>query len=147
MSSFKDTKVFNSVNLNTLKLQLLEYNYTDTIAVKCIEKDYSCFILIDGEVQEEKINTLFKDKPMVYKYNMYLEELTFNDLKLEKLERYNIVFEYSCNKERKCTEAIVFTDETRYIFNDINTKPIVVSSISEIENYFHDKIQEVKDAF
>ena len=137
----------DSINLNTLKSELLSYNYEKSIAIKCIEKDYSCFLFIDNKLQDNKIKGLFKEEPIVYKYNSKLEEKTFNTLELEKLENYNIVFEYSCNKEKKCTEEIVFVNDRGFIFNDINIKPIIVDNISEIENYFQDKIQEVKDAF
>jgi len=137
----------DNINFHTLKSELLSYNYEKRITIKCIESDYSCFIFIDNKLQENKIKGLFNEEPTVYKYNSKLEEKTFNRLELEKLENHNIVFEYSCNKEKKCTEEIVFANNRGYIFNDINMKPIIVDNISEIEDYFQDKIQEVKDAF
>lgn len=142
-----DTKIDKNIDLNNLKKELLSYEYLDSIVVSCIDKNYSCFIIVDGKLQEEKIKNLFSEEPSVYKYNDHFEKLSFEPLELEKLEYQNIIFVYSCDNERKCLEQIVFVDSKGYIFNDIHVRPTLVRSRSEVEDYFQDKIQEVKDAF
>ncbi len=141
------SKDINKLNLSNLKEELISYGYDSSISIKCIKKDYSCFVFIDGELQENKITGLFFKEPIVYKYNERLEQIEYEPLELEKLEREDIIFEYSCNEEKKCTELIAFVGDNGYIFNDIYLKPIKVRSIGEVEDYFLDKIEEVKDAF
>ncbi|MEA2019777.1 MAG: hypothetical protein U9N59_15160 [Campylobacterota bacterium] len=98
-------------------------------------------------MQEEKIEGLFKSKPSVYKYNSRLGEIDFIDLELEKLERFEVVFEYNCKKNSKCSELIVETNDKVLVFNDIFKQPIVIKYLSDIEEYFNNNIEEVKDAF
>jgi len=135
------------MTLSTLKKELLATDYENEVKLYCIEKDLSCFLFVDGELQKQKIEGLFKSEPLVYEYNKELEVVDFNSLELEKLQSYDVVFEYSCNTNRKCTESIVFENEKGYIFNDIYMQPKIVNSMNEIENYFEEPIQEVKDAF
>lgn len=135
------------VTLDTLKQELLAIDYENEVKLYCIENDLSCFLFVDGELQKQKIEGLFSFEPLVYEYNKELDIVDFNPLELEKLQSYNVVFEYACSTNRKCTESIVFENEKGYIFNDIYMQPKIVKSISEIENYFEDTIQEVKDAF
>ena len=140
-------KTTKGITLKTLKKELLSFEYENEIKIYCAEKDLSCFLFIDDEMQKEKINDLFLKEPIVYKYEKNLDRKEFNPLELEKLETFSIVFEYACNKNNKCSELIVFEEERGYIFNDIHSTPIIVKSISEIDDYFEDIIQEVKDAF
>jgi len=133
--------------LLNLKTTLLDIEYTDTIDIKCVEDSYDCFVFIDKKIQKEKIKGLFENKPTVYRYNSNLDKVDFTDLELEKLDRYEVVFEYSCKKNGKCSELIVQTEEKTFIFNDIFKQPSTVKYLSDVEEYFNDKITEVQDAF
>ncbi len=148
INSFEKTiKIKDKVTLLNLKQILLKQEYEDKITIKCIDDDYSCFVFIDGQPQEDKLNPLFEERPTVYEYSKDLERIEFIDLELEQLQRYNIVFEYSCKKNKRCSEMIVETNTQTYIFNDMNKNPEAIEYIKDIDEYFEAKIREVKDAF
>ncbi|MEA3513313.1 MAG: prepilin-type N-terminal cleavage/methylation domain-containing protein [Campylobacterota bacterium] len=138
------------ITLNNLKQELLKVDFEEEINIQCNNQDLSCLVFVDGvldEDEEGKIENLFLKEPIVYKYNKNLEDIEFQDLELEQLERQNIVFKYSCKKNRKCDEMIVQTEDKVYVFNDIHNKPITLNYIDEVSDFFDDKIGEIKDAF
>jgi hypothetical protein len=137
----------DEVTLLNLKKTLLSQEFEEKITIKCIENDFSCFVFIDGTLQEDVLKPIFKEQPIVYDYTPELEKLEFIDLELEQLQRYSIVFEYSCKKDQRCSEMIVETETKTYIFNDMYKKPEVIEYINDIDEYFDAKIREVKDAF
>lgn len=147
--SKKTINISDNIKLVNLKEKLLSYEYLENITIKCIADDLSCFIFKDdSEIPEDdKIEKLFIEKPIVYEYNKNLNQIEFLDLELEQLQRYEIVFEYSCNKYRKCSEFIVDTQDEVYIYNDINKKPDTIKYLNDIDEYFYSRIEEVKDAF
>ena len=126
---------------------MLNKQYDNNIIIKCVDDTFDCYVFIDGEIQEEKIKGLFETKPFIYKYNSNLDEIDFLDLELEKLERFEVVFEYKCKKNSKCSELIVEYNDNVFIFNDIFQQPITIKYLSDIEEYFNKNIEEVKDAF
>lgn len=136
-----------SFDMLNLKKELLNIEYEKTIHIVCTENDLGCFIFRDGELLEQKIQKFFTSIPEVYLYN---EDFTLKEyplLELENLESYNVVFEYSCNKQQKCSESIVFAENKWYILNDIYTKPQILNERSDVENYFQERREEVKNAF
>jgi len=135
------------VDISNLKKKLLTLKYENNVTIKCVEKDYSCFILLDGVIQKEKLDSLFQTKPIVYAYNDLFEKLTFEPLELETLEWHNVVFEYTCNSNRKCTESIISMNDKLYILNDLKIKPTIIKNKEDVVDYFQDKIYEVRDAF
>ena len=139
----------DGITLSNLKEKLLEFEFDEDITIQCLADDFSCFVFLDDDLepQEEKIKDLFKNKPTIYSYSKELERLEFLDLELEQLQRYEIIFKYNCKKNKKCSELIVETDNLVYIFNDIKNKPKTIKYISDIDSFFDNKIQEVKDAF
>jgi hypothetical protein len=149
INSFTNKKdiVKDNVTLENLKQTLLAYDYINSIDMKCIASDLKCFVFVDNILQKETINTLFKNKPVVYDYDNKLIKKKFLSLELELLQRYDVVFEYKCDKYRQCTEQIVEYNDKVYIFNDTKIKPIIIKYLNDIDMYFQDKIDEVKDAF
>ena len=149
INSFKKSSTIknNDFTLLNLKQRLIDKEYSNNITIKCIDDSFDCLVFIDNVLQKDRIEGLFKNKPTVYKYNSNLDKIDFVDLELEQLQRYEIVFEYSCNAKSKCSELIVQTDKTSYIFNDTKNKPIIIEDISDVEEYFNNRISEVKDAF
>lgn len=143
-SAKKYDKKQNKTILN-LKENLFKYSFNNNIKIKCTQ-EIGCFVFIDGELQEEKIDKLFDSKPTVYEYNNKLKRIEFLDLELEQLQRYEIVFEYTCFSNKKCDELIVETDSLVYIFNSFQKKPTTIKYINDIDDYFESKINEVKDA-
>ena len=150
------SKTKNSTDTITLenlkeKIQNLgeENSMNDSITIKCIADDLSCFVFLDDSLQplEEKIKPFLKQQPTVYNYNKNQEKIEFLDLELEQLQRYEVVFQYSCKKNRKCDEFIVETEDLTYIYNNIKKKPDTIKYINDISEYFDTKIEEVKDAF
>jgi len=143
----KTVKKTDTITLTNLKEMLLKYTFNNKIEIKCIEDDYSCFVFIDNVLQNEKIAPLFKEKPIIYEYNQELTRIEYKDLELEQLDRYNVIFEYSCGVDKKCSNAIVETPEKVYIYDDLYAKPKIIEFISDIDDYFDNLKREVKDAF
>ena len=53
----------------------------------------------------------------MYSYNKQLDMLEFADLEMEKLESFEVCFEYSIDKYLKSSDIIVQTNDKVYIFN------------------------------
>lgn len=137
-----------NINLNSLKEKLLDIDYDDSISLKCVRDELQCFLFIDGLLQEEVIKNLFLQIPSVYEYNKNREKIEYGYLDLpDELGSYEIVFDYSCNRYKKCSEQIVELNTSAYIFNDIHMKPILVEDLYSVDEYFESKQEEVKDAF
>jgi hypothetical protein len=145
-SNNRNNNANKNITLMNLKKTLLDFEYENSIMIKCVNDSYDCYVFVDNELQEEKIKGLFKEKPTVYSYSLDLEKIDFLDLELNQLERQEIVFEYGCKKNSKCNEWIVEVDDKLFIFNDIFKKPKLKKEISEIDEYFNSKIAEVRDA-
>lgn len=142
----KSKKNLHTITLMNLKTELLKFEYEKTIEIQCVEDDLSCFVFSDGVKQDDKISNLFHEQPIVYKYNQNQDKIEYTPLELEEMERYNIVFKYSCDNYGKCSEFIVEDGDDIYIFNDIKLKPIKYKYLGDIDDYFNKKIEEVKDA-
>ena len=106
-----------------------------------------CYIFVDGVQEEKSIENLFSHKPTVYIYDKALDTVEFADLEFEKLESYEVCFEYSIDKYQKSKDMIVEVEDKVYIFNSIDRKPTVIEYLSDVSIYFEDKQEEVKDAF
>lgn len=144
----KSNRLDNKVTLLNLKEKLLKYDFDKIITIQCNSEDLSCMLFIDGVIQKDvKISNLFDDIPTIYKYNRDLEKIEYPDLNLEDMQSYQIIFKYSCRADRKCDEFIVEDRNKVYLFNDIYMKPIIYKYISDIDDSFDSKIEEVKDAF
>ncbi len=126
---------------------MLNKQYDNNIIIKCVDETFDCYVFIDDEIQDEKIKGLFESKPTVYKYSPDLNNIDFIDMELEKLERFEVIFEYKCKKNNKCSELIVEYNDNVFIFNDIFQQPIIIKYLSDVEEYFTKNIEEVKDAF
>jgi len=63
------------------------------------------------------------------------------------MDYYNIVFEFHCKKNKICDEYIVHADDAITIFSNLQKKPVKLKYLNDVDQYFEDKIQEVKDAF
>lgn len=133
--------------LLNVKELLKGYQFDEKIELKCVEDNYRCFILADGIVVKELDRKLFKVKPDVYRYDTKLDIIDYGYLELDKLESFPIIFEYSIDKYNKTKDMIVQVEEQIYIFNSIHEKPILKEYLSDVNDYFEDKISEVKDAF
>jgi hypothetical protein len=149
MNSFTKNSTIQEekVTLQNLKQMLLSQEYSEEISVKCIEDNFSCILIKDNEIQEDMIKAIFTQIPTVYEYSRDLNRLEFPTLELEQLQSFKIVFEYKCNKAQRCSELIVETEEKTYIFNDMYKTPQTIEYINDIDEYFDEKIREVKDAF
>lgn len=136
-----------SQNILNLKSLLLKYSFEETIEIKCTDVDFKCFVLSDGEVVGELEEKLFDTIPVVYSYEKNGNKITFNDLKMEKLQRYPIFFHYKIDRYGKTKDMILEVDEKVYIFNSIWNKPLMVESPSEVGSYFESGKEKVKDVF
>ncbi len=136
----------NNITLLNLKKYLLSLEFENNVRIECIEDDLSCFVFVDNILQKETIKDLFIEIPNIYNYHRDMDKMYFKDLDLEQLQSYNIVFKYACKKNGKCDELIVEDTNIVYLFNNINKAPDTVNYLSDVGDYFYDKIQEVKDA-
>lgn len=149
ITSFSDnsnTKKDDITFLN-LKEKLLAYDFIENITIKCIDEDLSCMVFVDDNMTGDIITSLLTSKPEVYEYSKELKKIEFPYLELEQLQRYDIVFQYSCNKNNKCSEYIVQTEEMVYILNDIQKRPSTLKYINDVDEYFDKTMQKVRDAF
>ena len=137
----------NNTSLVNIKQKLLNYDFENEVTLKCIKDGELCYIFADGVQQEKTIENLFKQKPIVYTYDKSLDTVEFADLEFEKMESYEVCFEYTIDKYQKSKDMIVEVDEKVYIFNSIHKKPKVIDYLSDVSIYFEDKEDEVKDAF
>jgi prepilin-type N-terminal cleavage/methylation domain-containing protein len=136
------------ISLDNLKQFLLKQEFNNNIKLQCIDEDFTCFVSIDKELQENKTNPLFEKKPTIYNYTQRPETIEFKSLELENLDSFDIIFEFECKRDGKCDELVVETQENGvYIFNNIHKKPFKIGFINDIDLYFQNKIDEVKDAF
>jgi competence protein ComGC len=138
----------NAITLINLKQTLKNMDFKNKIEIKCIDsKDVECLIFKDDIIQEKKIYGLFKKCPTVYKYSIQQQTIDFEDVELDKLERYSICFEFILNKDGKSSQIIVDTQDNVYIFDNISQFPKTIKYINDIDLYFDKKVNEVKNAF
>ncbi len=141
-------KNMDATTLTNLKQTLLKLNFEDKVSLKCInDEKIDCLVFIDGKKQDEKITELFKSCPDVYKYSKQQEKIEFNDLELEQLERFEICFEFEVYKDGHSSQLIVDTHDGVFIYDNISKEPKKIKYINDIDLYFDEKIDEVKDAF
>ena len=145
--SIKQSKL-DSISLMNLKQVLSEFEFEEKISLHCIDdENIDCFVLIDGQIQEEKISGLFEKCPDVYEYSKDQKRIEFSDLELEKLESYPICFEYELKSDGHSSQMIVDTTEDVFIYDNISKSPKKIKYINDIGLYFDEKNGEVKDAF
>lgn len=149
ISSFSNNSTLTQqkVQLLNLKEELLKKGFEEKITIKCIADEYSCFVFIDGEKQDEMLDPLFEKKPIIYKYEKNPESIEFSDYEAEQLDRYEIVFEFSCKKNKKCDEYIIETENMVYAIHNLALKPHTFEYMNDINEMFEAKIREVRDAF
>lgn len=133
------------LTFKNLKSKLLENEFQNSISLKCTQ-DKICYLFIDETLQEEQIKLDISDDIEVYSYDNTLNQIFFKDLELEELQRYDVIFEFTINKDKKHKDMIVLNDEKIYIFNSIYKTPIVKSSLSDISEYFEQLKNKVKDS-
>lgn len=137
----------DNVSIINLKSYLLNQSFNDEITIKCIKDGALCYIIVDGEITDNKIKDLFVTRPNIYTYDKNLDSVEFQDLELEKLESFDVCFEYTIDKDLKSKDMVVEIEDKVYIFNSIHKKPIILDYLSDVSIYFEDKQQELKDAF
>jgi prepilin-type N-terminal cleavage/methylation domain-containing protein len=136
-----------NISILNIKDRLLKYDFKDNISLKCINDGALCYIYVDNILSKNTIKNLFKSKPTVYSYSKDLDIIEFEDLELDKLESYEVCFEYTINKYQKTKDFILEVDDKVYIFNSIQQYPISIEYLSDVGDYFDDKKEEMKDAF
>ncbi len=138
----------NSLTLTNLKELLSSFEFEKNIKIKCKDsKEVDCFVFIDEVLQEEKIEGLFQKCPIVYEYSKKQDLIEYSDLELENLESYPICFEFNLEKNGQSSQIIVDVEDNVFIFDNISLKPTKIRYINDIDIYFDNKINEVKDAF
>lgn len=148
-SSFSIKNQDEKISLYTLKDFLLKkFEYEKEISFLCVEKDFVCYVKVDGKlVKDFKINNFFKKIPDVYEYNANEKKVEFKDIRIENFD-YEVIFELKINNDYKTNEFILDTLENEvYVFNSIFTKPKIYKSLNEIFEVFKQEQIEVKDAF
>ncbi len=136
------------VTLSNLKQSLLKFDFKDKISLKCVDdENVDCLVIIDDNIQNEKISKLFKSCPDVYEYSKDQTRMEFDDLELEQLLRLEICFEFEVNKNGYSSQMIVDTHDEVFIYDNISQKPKKIKYINDIGLYFDEKNDEVKNAF
>ncbi len=145
--SIKQNKL-NKITLSNLKQTLSKFDFNDKATIKCIDdKNIDCLVILDGMIQDERITNLFRNCPDVYEYSAKQKRLYFDDIKLKDYQALAICFEFILNKSGHSSQIIVDTNDKVFIYDNISKKPKTIKYINDINLYFNDKIDEVKNAF
>jgi hypothetical protein len=147
--TFANFNISSNINSNKTRLEILplylkKFKFDNELIVKCIKDGRKCLIYSDGSLVEE-LEGLFQKKPTVYTYNKKLDVITYDDIELKKLDRYEVCFEFHIDKYNKYKDMIVETTNKVYIFNSFYPKPIVLEYLSDVNDYFDDMEQKVRD--
>lgn len=133
------------LTLENIKSHLLTYDFEDSISLKCTDEK-ECFLYLDDEIQEEKVKLTILDNIEVYKYDDTLTQVFFKDIEPEELQTYGVLFELTIDKDKKHKDMIVLNGDSFYIFNSIYKSPILLSSSSDINDFFYNLKEEVKNS-
>lgn len=134
------------LDFSTLHSYLLQYSFENNIVLKCPMEE-ECFIFIDNEFAKKIPNSFFKKSIEVYEYNTNLEVKRFQRVELENMQYHDIVFEYKIDKYGKSQDMIVEADEKVYIFNSFHNQITQLNYLSDLNDYFDEKKERIKDAF
>lgn len=135
----------NNTTLNNLKQTLIQKEFSSNISIKCSNSVEYCFLYIDDTLQEDTIKLLNSTQLETYEYDNTNTQITFKDIEPKELESYNVNFEITIDKDLKHKDMIIFDQNKYYIFNNIKMKPVILESLSDIDDYFYDLKKEVKD--
>lgn len=154
---FSITIGFISINTNLLtstdkqntflniKQTLLNHQYEKSISIKCTYEK-GCFLFIDEELSEKKVELEIEDDIEAYTYNDKFEKIEFKDIEPKELESYNVLFELTLNRDRKHKDMIIRNDDRIYLFNNLYKIPLVFDSLSDVSDYFYKLKDEVRDS-
>lgn len=148
-SSFRTSEQNEKITLLNLKEYLLKnYKFKDNLKFFCIEEDFSCFLKIDGKLDEKFVlKNFFIQKPEVLQYTKEMEKMEYLDTIIQN-ETQKVIFELSFNSDYKSKDFILDTlDEKIYLFNSIYKKPLIFESIRVLQDDIENRQIEVKDAF
>lgn len=137
------------IELKTLKKYLLEnFDFQESIKFSCIEKDFTCYVIIDNAINEDvKIENFFNVEPEILTYNKNLDRYDLGKITVDGFTE-NLIFEYKINSDFKSNEFILDTKENKvYLFNSIYENPLVFDSVFEVRDYIDKNINGVKGAF
>ena len=141
-------KKLEGLTLNNLQEYLSKIDFENNIRLDCVDSDdMKCLLFVDDNLQKMEDISLFKECPLVYEYSKELKTIEFKDIELENMETYPVCFSFEMTKNNKSSQFIVQTNKKVYLFNNIDSKPIILKDISDVYDYFENKIDEVKDAF
>ncbi|RXJ68313.1 hypothetical protein CRV08_08665 [Halarcobacter ebronensis] len=136
------------LTLDNLKSQLLKNEFEESLLFSCIEKDFECFVFIDGKLKKELgIKNFFEIKPEVYKYDNILNRVKFNDLKFDTFEDFSVVFELKFDKYKHHKDMVVETNHGIYILNAVLKEPIKLEYLNDVYDYRDRLAREIKNAF
>jgi len=143
--SFK-TSDKEKIDLLNLPKIMKSYPYVNTLILKCIDEGKKCLVFSDDEIVDE-FDDLFETKPVVYSYDKNLDIIYFDDIELKHLDRYEVVFEYKLDKYNKAKDLILEYNEKIYIYNSFYDKAKVLDYISDVNVYFEENEDRIRDAF
>ena len=134
-------KLNQNNSLLNLKEKLNSYKFDKTLSIKCINKCKKCLVFADDKKIDE-IN-LFNDEVIVY--NINLEEKRFDDIEIG-FENKRVCFELNLDNLKRFNKFIVEYKEKYYLFDPIDEVKIF-DSFDEIEDYYKNLQDEIKDSF
>lgn len=148
-NSFKISEKKEPLTLENLKEQLLKnIQFEKELKFFCIEDDLSCYVKVDGIVNEKtKIKNFFSQRPDIYEYNNSKIRLEYFDEKIEDNSK-DVFFEFIIDSDYKTNDFILeYLEEKVYVFNSIYEKPILYKNLNDAFDLFLDNETEVRDAF
>jgi len=136
------------IKLETLKKQLIKYYpFEKSLKLVCIEEEnLPCYIFVDGNLKEEKIENLFETVPEVYNYDEDLTTVEFYKVRIGEIE-YEPFFELEIQKDYRNKNLILDTmDNKVYLIKAIKNEFEVYESTNEILEKLNELKTEVRDA-
>ncbi len=141
-------KTTDNLTLSNIKEYLLTFDYNKSLALKCIDSTYECYVSVDGKIKEDILITgLFKQRPDVYSYDKEQNRLEFSRMELDTFEEHEVIFELKFNSNRKSKDLIVETSSSVFVFNALYLKPIKYEYLNDVQDGFENLVTEVKNAF
>jgi len=121
------SKIINKHNTNPISLDnlyqfLINFDYSHTISLKCIDdKDYSCFVFADGHKISKKFK-LFDSLPTIYVNDSLATKKYFDNLEIDDIST-EIVFDFTIDRYKKYQSFILSYKDKFYLYNPIYLYP------------------------
>lgn len=145
--NFKFKKKKETLTFHNLKSFLLKnYNFSTKLTLVCLQFEDICYVHLDGVKDKKNMIQNFLSKEFqVFSYEKEYKKREFKPIEFKSLESYDVKFKYNIVDNK--SDAMIIKNDKNIILLHAIEKPTILSSLTDINDYFDSKIVEVKDAF